>query len=61
MSALRMFTAAFVLMALSLPLISLGASSGIEAVSFAGLAALIVGALIPVVVRFTTENPDVAA
>lgn len=59
MYALRMYTIAFVLMAASLPLVSLGASNGLSAAWLAGFGVLILGALIPVVVRFAAEDPDV--
>lgn len=58
MSVLDRFTLAFVLMALSLPLISYGSTAGIAALWVVGLAMLAVGGLIPPAVRFTATDPD---
>lgn len=58
MGVLDRFTLAFVLMALSLPLISYGATAGVAALWVVGLGMLAVGGLIPPAVRFTAADPD---
>ena len=60
MSSLRLYTLAFVLMAVSLPLISYGATAGLAALWAIGLALLFLAGLIPPVVRFTVAGPDAA-
>ncbi len=56
MDAIKAYTAAFVLIALALPLISYGSTSGAEALSTAGFAAIVVAGIIPLVVRYL-EDP----
>ncbi|MGM0684576.1 MAG: hypothetical protein ACQEUA_10320 [Halobacteriota archaeon] len=58
MGVLDRFTLAFVLMALSLPLISYGTTAEIAVLWVIGLAMLAVGGLIPPAVRFTAADPD---
>ncbi|WP_434521760.1 hypothetical protein [Halorubrum sp. AS12] len=58
MSVLRRYTLAFLLMALSLPLISYGASVGMVVAWAAGLGMLFGGGLVPPAVRFAAEDPD---
>ncbi|QWC18190.1 hypothetical protein [Halorubrum sp. 2020YC2] len=58
MGVLDRFVLAFVLMALSLPLISYGASAGVAALWVGGLAMLAAGGLIPPAVRYTAADPD---
>lgn len=60
MNVIRLFTVAFVLMAVSLPLISVGFTADLAALWMLGLGALVLGALIPPVVRFVAADPDVA-
>ena len=58
MGVLDRYTLAFVLMALSLPLISYRATAGLAALWEIGLAMLAAGGLIPPTVRFTAADPD---
>lgn len=60
MDVIRLFTVAFVLMAVSLPLISIGFTADIAALWMLGLGSLVLGALVPPVARFAVEDPDVA-
>lgn len=59
MNILRVFTIAFALMAVSLPLISVGFTADLAALWMLGFGALILGALIPPIMRFAIENPDI--
>lgn len=58
MSEVRLYTLAFVLMALSLPLISIGSINEIELLWIIGFVMLIFGALIPPAVRCTVKQPS---
>ncbi|MFC7185629.1 hypothetical protein [Halorubrum yunnanense] len=58
MDVIDRYTLAFGLMALSLPLVSYGASAEVAALWAVGLAMLAVGGLIPPAVRFTAADPD---
>jgi len=52
MDATKAYTAAFVLIAVALPLISYGSMNGAELLSSVGLGLIIVGGVIPLVVRY---------
>jgi len=52
MDEVKAYTAAFVLIALSLPLVSYGTMNEITAAWTIGFAALILAAIIPIVVRY---------
>lgn len=58
MSSLRLYTLAFVLMAVSLPLISYGATAGIATLWGVGIAFLFAGGFIPPVARFTVVGSN---
>lgn len=58
MDVLRRYTLAFGLMALSLPVISYGASAGVALAWGVGLAMLFGGGLVPPAVRFAAADPD---
>jgi hypothetical protein len=60
MEGVKHYTFAFVLMAVSLPLVSYGSTSGPDALSTLGFVLLLCGALVPLYVRYTvTETPSV--
>jgi hypothetical protein len=52
MESVRHYTVAFVLMAVSLPLVSYGSTSGPDALSVLGFVLLLAGALVPLYVRY---------
>jgi len=52
MDEVKAYTAAFVLIALSLPLVSYGTMNDITAAWTVGFAALVAAAIIPIVVRY---------
>ncbi len=56
MDGIKAYTLAFVLTALALPLISYGSTSGADLLSTAGLAAIVIAGIIPLVVRYL-EDP----
>ena len=59
MDATRAYTAAFLLIAFALPLISYGSTNGVESLATAGLAAIVVAGIIPLVVRYLDEQSTV--
>jgi len=59
MDPTKAYTAAFVLIAISLPLISYGSMTGAGLLSTGGLALIIVAGIIPLVVRYL-ESPVTA-
>ncbi|APX98056.1 hypothetical protein [Natronorubrum daqingense] len=52
MDEVKAYTAAFLLIALSLPLVSYGSTNGVEALSTLGFVAIIAAGCIPLVVRY---------
>jgi len=60
MESIELETLAFVLMALSLPLISVGSTGSGSALWTAGFAVLVVGTAIPPILRYI-EPPEVSA
>lgn len=56
MAAVRLYTLAFMLMGLSLPLISVGSVNDIQILWVLGFVMLLVGALIPPTVRYTLKQ-----
>lgn len=61
MAEVRLYTLAFVLMTLSLPLISAGSVGENQLLWILGFVMLIFGALIPPAVRYTVKEPSLAA
>ncbi len=59
MDATKAYTAAFVLVAVSLPLISYGSMNGTELLSMGGFGLIVVAGIIPLVVRYL-ESPVTA-
>ena len=51
------FTAAFLLIAISLPLVSYGSTNGQESIASIGFVALLVACTIPVVLRYADRSP----
>lgn len=59
MDSTKAYTAAFVIIAVSLPLISYGSMNGAELLSTVGLGLIVVAGIIPLVVRYL-EDPVTA-
>ncbi|ELY50188.1 hypothetical protein [Natronolimnohabitans innermongolicus] len=57
MDDVKAFTSAFLLIAISLPLVSYGSTNGAESLTSIGFVALLAACTIPIVLRYVDQSP----